>query len=65
VNLDMAFDGTIFVQRSITEARETLLITAGLVILIIFLFWRRCARRSSRRWRSRCRSSGRSPSCRR
>ena len=38
VNLDMAFDGTIFVQRSITEARETLLITAGLVILIIFLF---------------------------
>ncbi|MGH7713783.1 MAG: efflux RND transporter permease subunit, partial [Gemmatimonadaceae bacterium] len=38
VNLDMAFDGTVFVQRSISEARETLLLTAGLVILIIFLF---------------------------
>ena len=31
VSLDMAFDGTVFVQRSITEARETLLLTAGLV----------------------------------
>jgi multidrug efflux pump len=38
VTLDMAFDGTIFVQRSIAEARETLLLTAGLVVLIIFLF---------------------------
>src|SRR5687768_8649420 len=35
VNLDMAFDATVFVERSITEARETLLLTAGLVILII------------------------------
>jgi multidrug efflux pump len=38
VELHMAFDGSVFVQRSITEAQETLLITAGLVILIIFLF---------------------------
>ena len=38
VTLNMAFDGTIFVQRSIAEARETLLLTAGLVVLIIFLF---------------------------
>ncbi len=38
VTLSMAFDATVFVQRSITEARETLLLTAGLVILIIFLF---------------------------
>src|SRR5215213_1409431 len=38
VQLQMAFDGSVFVQRSITEAKETLLITAGLVILIIFLF---------------------------
>ncbi|MEO5580508.1 MAG: efflux RND transporter permease subunit, partial [Gemmatimonadaceae bacterium] len=38
VELTMAFDGAVFVQRSITEAKETLLITAGLVILIIFLF---------------------------
>ena len=38
VELQMAFDGSVFVQRSITEAKETLLITAALVILIIFLF---------------------------
>jgi multidrug efflux pump len=38
VELHMAFDGTTFIQRSILEAKETLLITAGLVILIIFLF---------------------------
>lgn len=38
VQLQMAFDGSVFVQRSIQEAKETLLITAGLVILIIFLF---------------------------
>src|SRR5687768_7263084 len=38
VTLNMAFDGTIFVERSIDEARETLLLTAGLVIFIIFMF---------------------------
>ena len=38
VELHMAFDGSVFVQRSISEAKETLLITAALVILIIFLF---------------------------
>src|SRR6266550_7137102 len=35
VELHMAFDGSVFVQRSIREAKETLLITAGLVILAI------------------------------
>lgn len=40
VELHMAFDGSTFVQRSIQEARETLLITAVLVILIIFVFLR-------------------------
>ncbi|MEP6744699.1 MAG: efflux RND transporter permease subunit, partial [Gemmatimonadota bacterium] len=38
VELQMAFDGSVFVQRSIKEARETLVITAVLVIIIIFLF---------------------------
>jgi multidrug efflux pump len=38
VDLHMAFDGSVFVRRSILEAQETLLLTAGLVILIIFLF---------------------------
>jgi len=38
VELHMAFDGSVFVKRSILEAQETLLITAGLVILVIFLF---------------------------
>ena len=40
VELSMAFDGSVFVQRSIKEAQETLLLTAGLVIVIIFLFLR-------------------------
>ncbi len=40
VTLNMAFDGSVFVQRSIQEARETLLVAAGLVILVIFLFLR-------------------------
>ena len=38
VQLNMAFDGSVFIQRSIQEARETLLLTAVLVILIIFVF---------------------------
>ncbi|HKS04916.1 MAG TPA: efflux RND transporter permease subunit [Gemmatimonadaceae bacterium] len=38
VELAMAFDGAVFVERSITEAQETLLITAVLVIIVIFLF---------------------------
>ena len=38
VELSMAFDASVFVQRSIAEAQETLVITAGLVIIIIFLF---------------------------
>jgi multidrug efflux pump len=40
VTLNMAFDGSVFVQRSILEARETLVITAVLVIVIIFVFLR-------------------------
>lgn len=40
VQLVTAFDGSVFVQRSIQEARETLVITAVLVIVIIFLFLR-------------------------
>ncbi|HYJ80789.1 MAG TPA: efflux RND transporter permease subunit, partial [Longimicrobiaceae bacterium] len=40
VELNMAFDGSVFIRRSIQEAEETLLLTAALVILIIFLFLR-------------------------
>jgi len=38
VELHMAFDGSQFVQLSIKEAKETLVMTAVLVILIIFVF---------------------------
>ncbi|HUF64969.1 MAG TPA: efflux RND transporter permease subunit [Gemmatimonadaceae bacterium] len=38
VNLIMAFDGSVFVRRSISEAKQTLLITAVLVIAVIFVF---------------------------
>ncbi|HVE78932.1 MAG TPA: efflux RND transporter permease subunit, partial [Gemmatimonadaceae bacterium] len=40
VTLNMAFDGSVFIQRSILEAQETLVLTAVLVILIIFVFLR-------------------------
>jgi multidrug efflux pump len=40
VKLSVAFDESIFVQRSISEAQETLIIAAGLVVIIIFLFLR-------------------------
>lgn len=38
--LDVMFDSTIFVKRSVEEVAETLLIAIGLVVLIIFLFFR-------------------------
>ncbi len=40
VKLDIAFDQSIFVSRSITEAQETLVIAAALVVIIIFVFLR-------------------------
>jgi multidrug efflux pump len=40
VTLDIAFDGSVFIERSIREAQETLILTAFLVIVIIFLFLR-------------------------
>ncbi|HEX6533339.1 MAG TPA: efflux RND transporter permease subunit [Gemmatimonadaceae bacterium] len=40
VSLDVGFDQSVFVKRSIREAQETLLLAAGLVVLIIFLFLR-------------------------
>jgi multidrug efflux pump len=40
VKLVDAFDGSIFVKRSIQEAEETLLIAGVLVVLIIFIFLR-------------------------
>jgi multidrug efflux pump len=60
VKLDMAFDGTIFVQNSINEARQTLLLTAGLVILIIFMFLATLRATIIPRWRFLSRSSRRS-----
>ena len=40
VELVRAFDSSVFVRRSISEAEETLMIAAGLVVIIIFLFLR-------------------------
>ncbi|HET9039252.1 MAG TPA: efflux RND transporter permease subunit [Gemmatimonadales bacterium] len=40
VKLDIAFDESIFVSRSIREAEETLIIAAALVVVIIFVFLR-------------------------
>ncbi len=40
VSITPAFDGSVFVRRSIQEAQESLIIAAILVILIIFVFLR-------------------------
>ena len=40
VNIEVAFDQSIFVRRSIQEAEETLIIAAILVVAIIFVFLR-------------------------
>ena len=40
LKLDIALDTTVFIQRSVTEVAETILISLILVILIIFLFFR-------------------------
>lgn len=40
IKLNIAFDQTKYIRRSITEVEETLFISMGLVILIIFLFFR-------------------------
>jgi multidrug efflux pump len=40
IKLNIALDQTRFIKRSISEVEETLLISLGLVILIIFLFFR-------------------------
>ncbi|MDQ6890235.1 MAG: efflux RND transporter permease subunit, partial [Bacteroidota bacterium] len=40
VKLNIALDQTKFIKRSISEVEETLMISLGLVILIIFLFFR-------------------------
>ncbi|KAA9041039.1 efflux RND transporter permease subunit [Ginsengibacter hankyongi] len=38
--LDIGMDQTVFIKRSISEVKETLFIALGLVILIIYLFFR-------------------------
>ncbi|SHH24647.1 efflux RND transporter permease subunit [Ferrimonas marina] len=38
MELTVAFDSTIFIDRSIQEVYETLFVTAGLVILVLFIF---------------------------
>jgi multidrug efflux pump len=40
IKLDIGMDQTKFIKRSISEVEETLLIALGLVILIIYLFFR-------------------------
>lgn len=40
ISLNIALDQTKFIKRSISEVEETLLISVGLVVLIIFLFFR-------------------------
>ncbi len=38
MNLEVAYDSSIFIRDSITEVRSTLLVALGLVVLVIFVF---------------------------
>ncbi len=40
IKLDIAFDSVKFIKQSITEVQETLLISIGLVVLVVFFFFR-------------------------
>ena len=40
IKMDIGMDQTVFIKRSISEVKETLFIALGLVILIIYLFFR-------------------------
>lgn len=40
IKLNISYDSTIFIKRSVTEVAETILISLVLVILIIYLFFR-------------------------
>jgi multidrug efflux pump len=40
IKLDFAFDSVKFIKKSISEVEETLLISIGLVVLVIFFFFR-------------------------
>ncbi|MEM1122295.1 MAG: efflux RND transporter permease subunit, partial [Bacteroidota bacterium] len=40
IELEMFLDNTVFIERSIAEVEETIFIAVGLVIFIIFLFFR-------------------------
>ncbi|MBY5990965.1 efflux RND transporter permease subunit [Ferrimonas balearica] len=38
MELEVAYDATIFIERSINEVYQTLFVTAGLVVLVLYLF---------------------------
>jgi len=38
--MQLSIDNTRFIRRSVTEVQETILIAVGLVILIIYIFFR-------------------------
>lgn len=40
IKMEVGFDRTIFVRKAVEEVKETLLIAIGLVVIIIFLFFR-------------------------
>lgn len=40
IRMEVGFDRTIFVRKAVEEVKETLLIAIGLVVIIIFLFFR-------------------------
>ena len=53
--IDLAYDGTVYMENALKEIFTTFSETIMIVALIVFLFWVRCAPRSCRWSRSRSR----------
>ena len=43
IEASVGFDTTRYVRASILEVRETIFVAVGLVVAIIFIFWRLCS----------------------
>ena len=60
INVSILTDRTTTIRASVHDVQFELMLTVGLVVMVIFLFLRRCAPRSFPASRSRSRSSARS-----
>ena len=50
INLMVTMDQTVTIRASVHDVERSLLISVALVVLVVFVFLRSSARRSSRQW---------------